>query len=144
MEPQYIVGIITAGFAVIFFLVEVITTKSKDLISITRDIKSLIDKKEKLENEEIKIFLENEETGETILLPYFTRRKNLNRGELSGIFGMFSGGRRYDLPNISKLFYSGNFDSMLQGDSSMLTVVANEVEFFKFKNFIANINHALV
>lgn len=118
-----------------FFLVIETLCKIKDAIEITKKLVDTISKKEKFNAEKIKIFLENE-SGQTLFLPYSPRREKLTRGELGGIFGMFAGGRRYNIPGISKIFYSGAFDEILEGKSNILTVTCPENEFLLFSKFI--------
>ena len=139
MSYTAIIGIFSIILGFLFFVIEIMT-KIKDAIEITKSLSELMLQKEKKENEKIKIFLENEENGDTIMLPYLPRRKNLTRGELGGICGMFAGGRRYNLPEISKIFYSGSFDKVFEGGQDMLTILCSEKEFLEFQKTILELN----
>ena len=93
--------------------------------------------KEKVDNEKIKLFLKYGDN--CLLIPYQPTRKNLTRPEVAGILGMFSGGKRYDLPKLSEVFYSGTFDKVLSGKICEIYIHCNEETY---KLFLGNINES--
>jgi len=64
-------------------------------------------------------------------LPYKPQRKNITRPEVAGIIGMFTNGKRYDLPSLSKFFYDRSFDKVINGEISKIEIECKDLQVFK-------------
>ncbi len=87
-------------------------------------------KREELQNSSITIYLVCEE--KEIQLPYAPLRRQLSRAEILGVLGMVSGGVRFDIPGLTTLFTSGEFDKMMKGETKALYITCPLKEFELF------------
>jgi len=73
--------------------------------------------------------------GRELALPYRPLRSQLSRAEVAGVLGMFQppaqGGRlrQFNLPQLSEVFTSGKFDTILVGDTDVLEIPAPDEEY---------------
>lgn len=101
-----------------------------------KGIRDFLNKKEEFENELVTLKL----FGETLVLdiPYKPKRKSLDRAEVAGVLGMYSGGKRYQIPNLFVIYFpGGQLDSVLAGESNELWIPASDAEIEKFQENIA-------